>query len=181
MIILLLFFFLNRILFYTFLPWQFWNVFEIIYFFAQKKMNRLFPLNKGHSVWMVCLCRCTSDQNEQVWKIIVLTFYHQYTALYFCFFFSIYQITVISVAIQNIWTNENSCPQTLKQPSVTGVLLLWGVVTGNEFCEKCIYKFSKWHSSQPKGAACHSVHVPCAPPGTYLQTAEREEFLFAYP
>lgn len=33
------------------------------------------------------------------------------------YFFNIYQITVISIAIQNIWTNENSCQQTLKQLS----------------------------------------------------------------
>lgn len=83
--------------------------------FLCTEKDESFSLNKGHSVWMLCLCGCIRDQNEYVWKIIALIFYHQYTDLYI--FFNIYQITVISIAIQNIWTNENSCQQTLKQLS----------------------------------------------------------------
>lgn len=63
--------------------------------------------------------------------------------------FYIHQITVISVTIQNIWTNENSCWQTLKATAT--YLLLWGMVLiGNAFCEKCIYNFIKWHGSNKR-------------------------------
>lgn len=102
MIFFFSFFFFNMILFYTFLPWKFRNVFEIIYFFAQKKKkDELSSLNKGHSALMFCLCTVVLvTKNERVWKRTVLTFYHQYTDLSFSL--NIYQITVISVAIQNI-------------------------------------------------------------------------------
>lgn len=136
----MIFFFLNVILLYTFLPWRSWNVFEIIYFFAQKE-KWTFSLNKGHSVQMLHLSRCLNYWPK--WKCLENNHFNMESlqSIYRSIFFYIHQITVISVTIQNSWTNENSCWQTLKA-TVTN-LLLWGMeIIGNAFCEKCIYNFS---------------------------------------
>lgn len=133
------FFFLNMILLYTFLPWRSWNVFEIIYFFAQKE-KWTFSLNKGHSVQMLHPSGYSNYRPK--WKCLENNHFNMESlqSIYRSIFY-IHQITVISVTIQNIWTNENSCWQTLKA-TVTN-LLLWGMeIIGNAFCEKCIYNFS---------------------------------------
>lgn len=145
--------FLHMILLYTFLPWRFWNMLEIIYFLCTKRKVNFFPKQRTQcsNALPKRLFELIIDQNENVWKIIISVwrFYNQYTDLFFLY------------SPNNSYCNYSKYLNKWKQlltnfKSNCLTLLLWGmVIIGNAFCEECIYNFGKWHGSEQKIFQCH--------------------------